>query len=293
MSQAMKIEARFYETYEMCDVVDRILRDPSNHMVQLEGFHCDGAWTDLVTPFQKYSAFHRFVEFVVRVVHAEQFEAIDLQANQRIFQNFRDIPPALADLQPSKLPIEFAFDHYGIEYQSFAEHLENSGSNFLAASDDDLYHFMQDTWLTEPYDRLLSHTVREVFHVLFQNRSLLLSYNDYVASVIRHAAHDGIEYPLSNLFTGKGTLKRVRPPMWARRAVFFRDRGRCVLCERDLSGLLNIDNVENYDHIVALTQYGLNDISNLQLLCVECNQRLKSGGASRTSPIYQSWYSYD
>ena len=289
----MKIEARFYETYEMCDVVDRILRDPLGHLVKLEGFHCDGGWFDLVTPFQKYSAFHRFIEFVVREVHAEQLEAFNLQANQRIFQNFCDIPPALADLQPSKLPIEFAFDHYGIEYQSFAEHLEDCGSSFLAADDDDLYHFMQDTWLTEPYERLLNHTVKEVFHVLFQNRSLLRSYNEYVASIIRHAAHDEIEAPFSNLFTEKGTLKRVRPPKWAQRAVFFRDRGRCLLCDKDLSGLLNIGNVENYDHIVALAQNGLNDVSNLQLLCVDCNQRLKSGGVSMTSEVYQSWYSYD
>lgn len=289
----MKIEARFYETYEMCDIIDRILRDPSTYVVRLEEFHCDGAWLDLVTPFQKYSAFHRFIEFVARNVHAEQFESFDLQKNQRIFRDFSGKPRALANLQPTKLPIEFAFDHYGIEYQSFVEHLESSGSNFLDTTDDELYHFMQDTWLTDPYDRLLNHTVREVFHILFQNRSLLLSYNEYIASIMRHAERDEIDANFSDLFTEKKTLKRVRSPIWAQRAVFFRDQGRCVLCDKDLSGLLNIGNVENYDHIVPLAGHGLNDISNLQLLCVECNQQLKSGHSSMTSSVYQSWYAYD
>lgn len=38
----MQIEARFYETYEMCDIVDRIIRVPSEYINLLEGFHCDG-----------------------------------------------------------------------------------------------------------------------------------------------------------------------------------------------------------------------------------------------------------
>jgi hypothetical protein len=273
--------------------VDRVIRNSSDYLVRLEGFHCDGGWTGLVRPFQRYSAFHKFIEFVVRDVHSDQVEAFDLQANQRIFKNFRDIPDALFDLQPSKLPIEFAFDHYEIAYQSFVEHLANTGRDFLSASDDDLYHFMQDTWLTEPYDRLLDHTVKEVFHVLFQNRALLLAYNEYVAGIVRGARRDHIEDFPDDLFTGNGTLKRFRPPAWAQRAVFYRDRGRCVLCDKDLSGLLNLANVENYDHIVALAQCGLNDVSNLQLLCAECNQQLKSGHAAMTSSVYQSWYSYD
>lgn len=288
----MKIEARFYETYEMCDVVDRILRDPSNHLVQLEGFHCDGGWLDLVLPFQKYSAFHKFIEYVVRIVHSEQVDAFDLQENQRLFQNFRDIPIALSELKPSKLPIEFAFDHYGVEYKSFAEHLVDVGRDFSTADDDDLYHFVQDTWLTEPYERLLNHTVKEVFHVLFNNRTLLLAYNNYVSTLVQ-GEHEHMDGCSCDLFHKGGTLKRVQPPMWAQRAVFFRDRGRCVLCDKDLSGLLNIENVENYDHIVPLARHGLNDISNLQLLCIDCNQRVKRGHAAVTSAIYQSWYSYD
>ncbi|WP_243748245.1 HNH endonuclease [Roseateles toxinivorans] len=58
----------------------------------------------------------------------------------------------------------------------------------------------------------------------------------------------------------------------------------------DLTGLLNIDNVENYDHIVPLSSWWLNDITNLQLLCVPCNQYDKRDGVPITSGRYQSWY---
>jgi 5-methylcytosine-specific restriction endonuclease McrA len=60
----------------------------------------------------------------------------------------------------------------------------------------------------------------------------------------------------------------------------------------DLSGLVNIENSENYDHIVPLASYGLNDVTNIQLLCSKCNKK-KSGGTAITSYKYQTWYSYD
>ncbi|MFQ2578437.1 HNH endonuclease, partial [Aeromonas caviae] len=63
-----------------------------------------------------------------------------------------------------------------------------------------------------------------------------------------------------------------------------------VLCNKDLSGTLNLDNVANYDHIVPLSNFGFNDISNMQLLCKECNQNDKHGGDATTSSFYHSWY---
>ncbi|MPL66263.1 hypothetical protein SDC9_11932 [bioreactor metagenome] len=65
-----------------------------------------------------------------------------------------------------------------------------------------------------------------------------------------------------------------------------------ILCDRDLSGILNLENKVNYDHIVPLDKYGFNDISNIQLLCFDCNQKKKANPAI-TSHFYQSWYSYE
>jgi hypothetical protein len=288
----MKIEARFYETYELCAIVNEILVDQFEHAVKLNAFHCDGQWVDLIRPFERLSAFHLFIEYVVREVHSEQAEAVDLDARRRSFANFQSIPPALEDVAPHRLPIEVAFRNHGIEHQSFLDFLRESGRTLEDADEDDVSSYMLETSLTEAYERLCEGTVSEVFHVLFQNRELLLRFNEFVAGVVERGDLAGASEVPTDLFEGGGTLKRVKAPRWAQRAVYFRDRGRCVLCDRDLSGLVNLENAENYDHMVPLARHGLNDVSNLQLLCSDCN-RDKTDGCGRTSRQYQTWYGPD
>jgi 5-methylcytosine-specific restriction endonuclease McrA len=94
---------------------------------------------------------------------------------------------------------------------------------------------------------------------------------------------------LGHLFSRRGVLRRVSIPSWARRAVFFRDRGLCVICASDLSGVLAIGSEENYDHIVPLASGGLNDVTNIQLLCRRCNAKKLAGDAATTSR-YEAWY---
>lgn len=136
----MYIEARFYETYELCAVVDAVLTNRFDHLIKLD----------------------------------EQAEAVDMAERKRVEAAFADIPAALDDLKPEKLPMEAAFDRYGIGYQSFGEFLRGSGRRFKDADEDDIYEFMNGIRLSEAYEKLLDQTVKEVFHVLFQNRSLLL-----------------------------------------------------------------------------------------------------------------------
>lgn len=286
----MKIQARFYETYELCAIVDEVLDDPLEHAQKLEAFHCDDQWTSLVSPFEKNSAFHRFISFIVQDVHAEQADAVELDTRKRILSNFANIPAAIDDLKPHLLPIEIAFNYHAIDHPSFADHLNESGRSFSEATENDIYDFMSELWLTQPYEDLLSQTVAEVFHVLFQNRRLLVRFNDYVSGIISDSDFSKVEELPTHLFASNRTLLRARPPSWAQRAVFFRDRGRCVMCDKDLSGITNLANVENYDHIVPLARFGLNDVSNLQLLCSECNQKAKSDGAAITSNVYQPWF---
>lgn len=63
----------------------------------------------------------------------------------------------------------------------------------------------------------------------------------------------------------------------------------CVMCAVDLSGLLAIGSEENYDHIVPLANGGLNDVTNIQLLCRSCNAR-KHAGEATTGSRYEAWY---
>ena len=68
-------------------------------------------------------------------------------------------------------------------------------------------------------------------------------------------------------------------------------RSICILqCDGYLySGTLNIGNSGNYDHIVPLAKGGLNDVTNLQLLCSTCNLS-KAGTEILTSDQYEAWY---
>ncbi|MBD1837353.1 HNH endonuclease [Coleofasciculus sp. FACHB-501] len=61
---------------------------------------------------------------------------------------------------------------------------------------------------------------------------------------------------------------RIRIPPEVRKYVFQRDRCQCQSCGKTaLEANLTID------HIIPLSRGGSNDISNLQTLCLPCNQR--------------------
>jgi 5-methylcytosine-specific restriction endonuclease McrA len=100
---------------------------------------------------------------------------------------------------------------------------------------------------------------------------------------------DLVDSDYKRFFARPGMLRRVHFPSWVQRAVFFRDRGMCVICNKDLSGIVAIGSEEHYDHIIPLALGGLNDVTNIQLLCRECNAS-KRDGEPATSNRYEAWY---
>lgn len=287
------LEARFYETYYFCNIVRNILYDQFEFARNLNEFYGDDKVFYLIAPFTKYSTLHHFIEFVVESIYFEEASKIDLEYRVNLLERYKNIPAAIEDMKPHKLPIELAFNFHSIECLSFSDYLSSIDKNFITCDEDDIYEYMSETRYGFEYEKLIQQTVKEVFHVLFQNRELMMIFNDMIASSLE--SHKDISPPQeqSYLFKKSGTLIRKNIPKWVKRAVFFRDRGRCVLCDKDLSGTMSIENVKNYDHIVPLAKYGLNDVSNIQLLCKECNQVEKRAGQAETSNKYQSWYTYD
>jgi hypothetical protein len=137
-------------------------------------------------------------------------------------------------------------------------------------------------------EQLLGKATREVFFVLFQNRNVLLLFNDMMARAMRDEVESS-DPDTARYVARRGVLKRVSIPQWVQRAVFFRDRGRCVLCDCDLSGLVSAWSEDNYDHIVPLAAGGLNHCTNIQLLCGACNAK-KAAGQPVTSSRYEAWF---
>lgn len=125
----------------------------------------------------------------------------------------------------------------------------------------------------------------EVFHLLFSNRTFLLQFNKSLAEYLRNGK---VVIP-AEFLNKRDVIKRCYIPTWAKKAVYYRDHGRCVLCQKDLSGLLSTDRNLHHDHIVPLKLFGVNDPCNLQLLCEQCNLE-KSGVSAATGIRYPIWW---
>lgn len=129
----------------------------------------------------------------------------------------------------------------------------------------------------------------ELVHILFNDKQFLFKFNSLVQKIVKDEEKDyNLPWPKDSL-NEDGTIKRQTIPQWVKNAVYHRDKGPCVFCSRDLTGLVNVLRQSNYDHIIPLKQFGTNDPCNIQLTCEECN---KSKGAQLKMPKYkyQSWW---
>ena len=113
----------------------------------------------------------------------------------------------------------------------------------------------------------------EVEYILIQNREFLLNFNEHTTIYFQ-------DHP----------LQRCYIPEWVKRAVLFRDKGCCVFCKKDLTGLYSLldDKEKQFDHIVSLDEGGINDVCNIQLCCQRCNN--KKSASSSTSSLYHNAY---
>ncbi len=154
---------------------------------------------------------------------------------------------------------------------------------------EDPYNWYQKN--EELFRRFYDVISKEVVHILFNDKLFLLKFNELARRVI--IDEEGIYSEYMKWPAGSrnenGTIKRCAIPQWVKKAVFYRDKGRCVFCNRDLTGLVSMLNNKNYDHIIPLKQYGANDPCNIQLTCEECN--LSKGGNEKTPNYqYQTWW---
>jgi hypothetical protein len=173
--------------------------------------------------------------------------------------------------------LEAALKDYGIPFLSFMDFIrrdcgEKEEDDYL-----DLNHLHD--WMCAQEERafgfLWEKMTDEVFHLLFGNRGFLLNFN----------------LALGQFRQGRGDSPspRCSIPQWVKRAVYFRENGKCALCKKDLSGLISIDPKQHYDHIVPLKSLGANDPCNMQLLCDRCNLQ-KAASSARTSSVYAPWW---
>lgn len=267
------VERRHYSTYYFANIVCNVLRDPRPYLRNLEGFWGSEFTEKFFAPFPKWSALHEFSRFIITDLLFEE-----------------DTKSIVANEAPEILWVESAAQFYNITDINFANWLEEYRGRSSAFSEDDVYDFYCDLqFASEQYEKLLSIMVRDTFDVLFAHRSLLMDLNVGISYGIGLEEDRNTHPEFGHLFNSKGALRRAHIPTWASRAVFYRDKGRCVLCEKDLTGLLSPDFAKHMDHIVPLANGGINDVTNLQLLCGDCNLK-KSDSSPNTRDTAQHWY---
>lgn len=166
------------------------------------------------------------------------------------------------------IPIFSMLDSHGIEYQSLIQYVENR------ILDDDIEEIIEVTdELLEKYkydyasehleeivmEHLVSKITNEVFTLLFSDREAMKTFNSKIADSL-----------------GARTGRCTYWPEWLKRALFCREKGLCALCKTDLTALHHVNANSAIDHIVPIALNGINDPTNLQLLCAQCNLK-KSG----------------
>lgn len=280
-------KAKYYDTYYLSNVVRNIAMDRLTYARDMEGFY-EGSGSQFVKPFPKRSAFQHFIEYIVSFTLRDQTlktHPADLLEEEKLYEF---IP---VEDQPNwrRLPINSAFDAHDLKHESFEDWLRDQGKSFDQSDEDDVYEYCNELLIAGPWEELVEQISDEIFFIMFLNRATLQAFNESMADQISKVLVNDVDEEDRRWLRKDGVLRRVETPSWAAKAVYHRDRGMCNFCHRDLTGLINLSNVDHCDHIVALAKGGLNDVTNLQLLCESCNSKKRQMRAE-PSELYERWY---
>lgn len=269
------LRMEYFETYYYANVVHNVLNDTMDYLRNLNAWHEDREVRVFLQPFPKWSVLHDLSEFLIEGLMYENLDDVTLDA--------------IVNHPESELWVDEALRHNGFQAQGFRQWLKARSMPVENISEDEMHEYHQDLHLTGELDDLLRQLSNEVFFLLFGNRVLLARLNSYIAGVVRHMKRAELAPEHWPLLERDGILARSHIPEWVRRAVFFRDRGMCAACNRDLSGLVTVNTAKHFDHIIPLAEGGINDVTNIQLLCETCNLT-KGRKLLTTSNRYEAWY---
>jgi hypothetical protein len=291
------IEHRYFRTYAIAARLATIASEPFAYLHDLEELTVEDGVLDFIQNWKKDTLVHKFARWVADSMFLDDTDGPYVSLHVR----------GDDELEVHRyLPVDVALHAYGLSDKAFEVpppdgEFVREGPNksrwqeSVKVANACYEYFTENLRLSQEYEDLVNRIAEEVFHIVFLNRKCMAGLNGYIAMHVTELDPDAcVEFPEKArlLVAAGGRLKRRGPPRWARRAVFFRDRGRCVTCGVDLSWLIDSLAKQHFDHMIPLARGGLNDVTNLQLLCEPCNLR-KSQRKVSPSDKYRRWYETD
>ncbi len=271
--QKRLIQLEFYETYYYVNIISNVISDPYPYIRNIHEWYEDAEAEVFLPAFPKFSRLHGFSTHLINSLIDEEISDITVDS--------------VVNDSSHNLWVDNALKYHGFQCDGFRSWIKAQGVSIEDINEDHIYDYHQELMLAGEMENLVERLANETFHVLFSNRKVLAMFNEFMARNLQlffdgdPVRHDALKAP--------GVLKRVNIPTWVKRAVFYRDRGMCSSCHKDLSGTISTQPDPQYDHIIPLAAGGLNDITNIQLLCQTCNAS-KSKDLLPTSTFYESWY---
>src|SRR5258707_11442607 len=143
----------YYQTYYFANAIQSVIRDQFGYLRKLHDFYGDGEILRFVRPFERHSAFHAFIEFLIDDILNDDLSDLDLNQQREEEKRSLFIP---ADCRPSfrDLPINHALTFFSISHDSFESWLKQKGKSFSDANADDAYDYYQDLRLDGSWEEL-------------------------------------------------------------------------------------------------------------------------------------------
>ena len=287
-----KIAEEIVDTFNQADISDRLSAMVSISAISTDDliksiFDCNKAY---MRP-QKYTLLHSFIEqYIYYYLLHKRWLLLD-----ELCDDMGCIEVIIDELdEMEKALIEHGFECTG--YLTLKEQIIYYDSNYdeLAEkiSEHEIYTKFKEL-VRETYDFMFScfeqierDLVETTFFLLYGNKGFLFQFNQYLSTFTNPCYLTKDDFDENNHIIRSDYL-----PQWLRRAVFYRDNGRCQYCGKDLSGLIMVmdDRGIQYDHVIPLEKNGTNDATNFQLLCESCNLH-KSGNIVLPTHFYQMYW---
>lgn len=167
---------------------------------------------------------------------------------------------------------EMFYDWPDLEIDTHRDVIQKAGLAYPTVSEkrilDGTYRFEDKSAvygiISDATNRIITPSI---FHTLFSDRNFISQFQ----LCLRGYLLENLGAVPEHALTVQKKLRRTHLPKWLKKGIFFRDKGICQLCGKDMSGLRTPLEEVHIDHIVPLAKYGNNDPTNFQLTCRSCN----------------------